>query len=301
MLICFKWCTLFEIIINCISFRWLNNVLTRLYHPVRVYLNRTFQTNEQVLRKKALIDTKVLAIEEECHQFVKDFYDKYRGVVEIISSSLLEHLSHPATIDSVKTWGKEDFINKNLGSTWPTIQEKIDELIDTRIGGIMHSWERQHQMMNRNHKDMVTFIGRRGKYISDQLDDLETLIRSTSLAEESTNSRELVKRLPDRLSKAGCLDIPEEFEDVEFFKDLKMLIAESYGTVSPQQKLIMQKTLNATLMAPHLLKAFRKKKWRKKLTHTGVISTNKAKWDMSQADLSWFWKTSRALKWSHSW
>lgn len=247
---------------NDFSSRWLDNVLTRLHHPIQVILGRINQTDGQLQKKKAYVDKKVLAIQAECDEFVSHFNTQLESKVEMISGELLDHLKNPASADALKDWGPDDLPVEEYGDSWPIIQEKIDELIDIRIGSIMAMWERQSGLMRRNQTEMLDSIGQKTKSISEQLEDLEKVIRSTSLTDIDADSRKLVKRLSDLIEKVGSLDMPEELENAEFFKNMKVVINANVSVVSLNQNMRWLNVLDM-FAAPALWEDFKKKQRRK--------------------------------------
>lgn len=232
-------------------YSWMDTVLTRVYHPIRAHLNRACQSDEDIFRKKHVVEQKSLVIQKTCEAFVKGFIEKHKSVVDQLSSQLLRHLKCKTASDAMMIWRSDDLPVEEYGDTWPIIQQKIDELIDNRIGSIIRDWERHHRHMQTQQKDLLHFIGLNTRAISDQLEDLEKLIRSTSLtdADTETASRRFIKASSQLLAQVGSLDIPPQLEDAEFFKDMKMLISENFSITSPQQGMLMQNLIDVVTPA----------------------------------------------------
>lgn len=250
-------CILCELI-PC-GYRWLENVLTRLYHPIRVYLHRSRQTKEEISRKSNMVNTQVSSIQKMCDNFVTEFSESWTSTCIDISEELLPFLKSPTAMNAMDMWNRDDLPAEEYGDSWPIIEQKIDKTIDDRIGSIIRYWERQHLHMETHQRKMMKFIDERTKSISDELDDLEKLIRSTSQTKDPTKS--MIEAFTDL--QQGSNDLSGEVELVdafrgghkvaEFFKDVNMLIAEKFGVISLHSNGHVHNLLEAFLVAPIVL------------------------------------------------
>lgn len=231
-----------------IYFRWLTKVLTRLHHPIRVYLNRLLQTDNQMDVKRKSAEAKAEVIQQECSSFFKKFSDMYVDATESLSSPLLEYIKGPQALADVKTWRRDDLPAEVAGDSWPIIKLKIEEAINDRICEVLRSWEMENHFLQARQQELLNFIGINSSSIASEIRDLEKFIRCTSAPMKIT-----------RLSRS-LSEFQAEQTNTQFFSELKTMSTVILGVVNQKQNVAVQNIVDSLFLTPTVFMDFKEKR-----------------------------------------
>ena len=146
-------------------FRWLYNLLSRIFIQEKVFVVNAFKSPEKIKETLAKTLNGLVAIEKGQGEVMKDLRKRFEEQVEIV----VHQLSHHLLTDDIKKcfteWFQEEAPDK--GASWKEVEENVNAAFSRRFLQIVDQWEEENKVFSttsiflmeqfQNHVNNVAF------------------------------------------------------------------------------------------------------------------------------------------------
>ena len=121
-----------------------------------------------------LIMERLIQIEEEQTEGMKDLHNYLKGCMEGAMQKLGEYLTSHDVRARFTTWTEDDV--PNAESSWEVTKSNITKALEKRLREIIEHWEKDHQVFSDARKSLLEHSQQRYNFVAGQLQNLQVAV-----------------------------------------------------------------------------------------------------------------------------